>query len=268
LAWQQAVMAGVGVLFTATATAAWASEGPSDPAAATDGGGPDCVASAERAQVLRGEGKLLQAAAELRTCLRASCPTFVREDCAKWSSEIETSIPTVVLRAHDGEGHELVAVRVSVDGLGWLSMLDGLAKPLDPGPHRLRFERSGSLPLEEEVVLHEGEKLRPIDADWPPSPRPVTQGGRAWPWLLGAFGVAALGAGAVVSAIGLSDYQGLEQSCGRTRSCSPSEVDAQRTRLWVGNVSLAAGVVAVGASAWILLTPSPAGPAVRVGGRF
>ncbi len=228
----------------------------------------DCARAAERAQDLRGSGKLLEASIELRACVRATCPAFLRQDCATWSSEVDASLPTVVVRARDGEDRELTAVRVSVDGSPWLARLDGLAKPLDPGAHRLRFERTGGAPLDEDVVLYEGEKLRPIDVRWAPDRRPAERDARVLPWVLGGAGVAVAGAGAVLTAIGVSEYHDLQQSCGRTGSCARSEVDAQRARLWVGNIALVVGAVAIGAATWVWLTPTPGGASIQVSGRI
>jgi hypothetical protein len=229
----------------------------------------DCAIAAERAQDLRGTGQLLRASIELRACLRPNCPAFLRQDCAKWSAEVDASLPTVVFRARDGRDRELTAVRVSVDGAPLCDHLDGLAKPLDPGAHRVRFERTGAAPLDEDVVLYEGEKLRPIDGRWPPEPIPAApREERVWPWVLGGLGIATLGFGAALTGLGVSDYHELQQTCGRTGSCSPSEVNAQRTRLWVGNVSLVVGAIAVGAATWVVLTPAPGGAAVQVGGRL
>jgi hypothetical protein len=219
-----------------------------------------CAAAAERAQDLRATGHLLRASIELRACLRATCPAFLRQDCAKWSADVEASLPTVVFRARDAGGRELTAVRVSVDGTPLADHVDGLAKPLDPGAHRIRFDWQGAAPLEQDVVLFEGEKLRPIDARWAAeAPVAPVRHEVVWPWVLGGLGVATLGAGAVVTGIGLSDYRSLQQSCGRTGSCSPSE----------GNAAIVAGAIAIGAATtWLLLTPVPGGAAVQVSGRI
>jgi hypothetical protein len=264
--WQHAARAAFGLLL-------WAAPGVADERRAEGDAiaheEQDCAAVAERAQDLRSSGKLLQASIELRACLRASCPSFVRQDCAKWSTEVEASLPTVVLRARDGHDRELTAVRVSVDGALLCDHLDGLAKPLDPGAHHVRFERQGSAPIDQDIVVYEGEKLRPIDARWPleTAPGPAREE-RVWPWVLGGLGVATLASGAVLTGLGVSDYHALQQSCGRTGSCSPSEVNAQRARLWLGNVSMVVGAIAVGAATWIVLTPAPGGAAVQVSGRI
>jgi hypothetical protein len=80
-------------------------------------------------------------------------------------------------------------------------------------------------------------------------------------WILGGVGVAALAGAGVLWASGLGDRSGLYSGCGQTQSCSQSDVDASRTKLVVGDVAAAAGVVALGAAVWITLASWSRGPA-------
>jgi hypothetical protein len=238
-------------------------------------GGEACARAAERAQDLRGGGKLMAAMEELRACVQTSCPEFVRRDCARWQTEVEASLPTVVVRARTREGRDLTAVRVTVDGAAWADGLDGLAKPLDPGEHRFRFETADAPAVEQPVVVREGEKLRavdvvfatPVPSDAPPAAVTAATPGRGpWPWVLAGVGVAAAGTGAVLGVGGLSDYHGLQDGCGRTGACTSSQVSPVRTRLWVADVALVVGAVSLGVAGWLALRPLPDGAVVQVTG--
>src|SRR5580765_5052723 len=66
-----------------------------------------CIASSEKAQQLRADGKLLASRQELLVCARDVCPGVVRKDCAKWLGELEDALPSIVLGAKDGKGHDL-----------------------------------------------------------------------------------------------------------------------------------------------------------------
>ena len=234
-----------------------------------------CAQSAERAQALRTRGKLLESMVELRSCVRTSCPAFVRRDCAQWQTDVEASLPTVVVVAYGADGRDLVSVRVTVDGAPFAERLDGLATPLDPGEHRFRFETAGSVAVEQMVVVREGEKRRAVDVTFPtppgrPPPRrsqpvePATRG--TWPWVFAGLGLAATGAGAVLAVSGLSDYHALAGGCGRTGACTLSEVNPLRTRLWTADALLVGGGVSLGVAGWLALRPLPGGAAVQVGG--
>src|ERR1700733_12730411 len=74
-----------------------------------------CFDSYERTQRLRKEGKLVEAADQAAICAADSCPGMIKNDCARWKSEIAKSIPTVVFAAEDDQGKEVAATTVFVD---------------------------------------------------------------------------------------------------------------------------------------------------------
>src|SRR5262249_27389170 len=84
-----------------------------------------CIAASERAQVLRNESKLKEEGGELRACSRPACPPVIRQDCSQWVGEVLEQLPSVVIGARDGEGHDVVAARVSIDGVVVAERLDG-----------------------------------------------------------------------------------------------------------------------------------------------
>jgi hypothetical protein len=206
-------------------------------ASGTDDAKRECVVQHEQSQVLRNSGRLLETLSALRVCSQQSCPTAVREDCVQWFEEVKRSVPSVVLRARSGDVDQL-EVRVSIDGRGASTRLDGQPLELDPGSHVFRFECPGFDPVERQVLVTPGEKLRtvsvefavPADGDEASEPlgtqAPSERGTRATakphssvpPLAYIAAGTALLGA-AGFATFGL---WGLDQRSGFQSSCRPS----------------------------------------------
>jgi hypothetical protein len=228
-----------------------------------------CVSASELAQLLRDEGKYKKTREQLLVCMREVCPTVVRRDCVQWLGEVDALMPSVVLSAKDAAGHDLSDARVTLDGAPLTNKLDGRPIALDPGEHVLRFEVSGASMAEERLVMHAGEKHRavtvklgppvpsPAAPPSPPVPPSSSASGRApiGAYVIGGLGVAALGAFAYLGLTGRSDVSEMRSTCAPL--CDPSRVDAARAKLLVADVSLGAGVVALGAAAYILLTRGP-----------
>jgi hypothetical protein len=230
---------------------------------------PACLHDAEEAQPLRGQGRLLEARARLIACTADGCPSLVRADCARWLAEVEAALPSLVPKARDARGVDLVDVRVSVDGALAKERLDGRGVPVDPGAHVVRIEAPGRRAVEQEVVVGEGEKnrivavtlLAPEDeaptasASAPPAERPdadATSGGTpAIAWVLGAAGLAGVGAGATFWGVGLSERSDLATRCASPSSCVQSDVDAAKTKLVVGDVLVGVGALALAAGVYL-----------------
>ena len=92
-----------------------------------------------------------------RLCAQSGCPSLVAENCRVWLTEVERSVPTVVFGARDFEGNEVFDVRVVIDDARAIERLDGHPVSLDPGSHRIRFERTGHPPVAQTVVAREGK---------------------------------------------------------------------------------------------------------------
>ena len=240
------------------AAATWLSAGP----ARADGDAVACAGASESAQSLRSSGKLVEALDRVPACLHLRCPDFVRRDCEALRTDVQASLPTIVVRARAPDGADATEVRVLVDGVPFLDRLDGRAKPVDPGPHTLRFEMSGADPIETSVVVREGEKMRIVDASFTTPTRPASPArheeasreSSSFPWpaaIVAGAGVVALGAFAYLGLTGLSDFHGLQQSCGGAGNCKQSDVDDVRTKIWVADGLGVAGVVALGVAGWL-----------------
>jgi len=234
-----------------------------------------CIQASDEGQVLRDRGKLIAARERFVACSNESCPRLVRTDCISWLADIDKRIPSVVLSATDPDGNDTADVAVTMDGAPLASRLAARAIQVDPGPHRFRFERPGSAPVEENVILREGELRRAVSVRFlgPPQRRgaePGPSGGTrpsrgAATVAIALFGVTLAGGGlfAYFGATALRDADHLRATC--AGSCSPSDVDSIRTREIVANVALGTGIAAaVAGTLTLLVGPKEPAPSVTV----
>jgi hypothetical protein len=241
-----------------------------------------CIDAAEEGQSLRDKGKMSEARTRFVTCASAECPGVVAKECASWLNDMEARIPTVVLGAVDATGADLVDVKVTLDGKPFADKLGGTQQPIDPGPHKLRFEYKNANPVEENVVVQERQKGRAIQAKFadvnapaaaaaPPIPGkpPEDEANKPGPpiaaYVLGGVGIVSLGVGAYFGITGYSEFNDLKD-----RNCSPNcpkdETDAISQKFLISDITLGVGVVAVGVAAYLLLS-RPKGPTqVNIGG--
>ena len=262
----------------------------------------ECINAAEAAQRLRTQRKLMSARAQLVACAADSCPSVIRDDCVKWLGEVDAAMPTIVIRAHDGRGHDVVDVRVLVDGTETMTRLTGVATPINPGEHTFRFESARHPAVEQTVLVAEAEKTRVIQIAFddpshpvvavlpaaPPSPiAPPPSAPSAKPsivpWIIGGIGVASLVGFGVLEGLLQGEYSDLESGCGAHRGCTDADVSGNRTKVTLAKVTLGVGLAGVVVAVpWILLdrrrtarrsayvdfTPLPGGGAGVLGGRF
>ncbi|APR78233.1 Hypothetical protein A7982_03580 [Minicystis rosea] len=224
-------------------------------------------------------------------CARAACPTVIREDCATWLAQVEAVVPTIVLRARDERGQDLIDVTVDVDGARVAKSLDGVAVPVDPGPHSVHFEAPGRKAVDITILVAEGDKARSVVAELhatspavvkavPPAP---SSGRRALPWIAFGLGAASLGAFVALEVMGHTQLSDLEAGCGAKGMCTPEQVAPVRTKFQVAAVALGVGVAGAAAggvllfvgsrdasrpAAFLRVAPTAAGAALGVGGLF
>jgi hypothetical protein len=237
-----------------------------------------CAEASEEAQLRRIHGKLRGAREELLVCARDVCPVLVKHDCEQWLAEVEASLPTVVISALDKNGHDAGDVRVTVDGQPFLEKLDGTAATIDPGQHMMRFNHAGDPPVEQKIIVREGEKNRQVSvqlgtpvvpAPLPNQPLVLVPGGTqgATPGnespshavpilsysLIGA-GAASLGVALYFEIKQLNDYSDLKNGCNVNMTCTQAEKDSiSNERIYAG-ITLGAGIAAAGAGTILLLT--------------
>ena len=238
-----------------------------------------CAASYEQSQRLRQAGKLRASHEELLTCSRSECPKLLRQDCVTWLAEVEAATPSVVFAARRSSGEAEADVRVLVDGTVVAERLTGPVE-IDPGDHRVVFEATNAAPVERRLTLREGERGRLVEVTLPPlvpvlAPVPETEAATPPPeppgflpppaplpvraerpipsafYVLGGTGIVAGAVGTYFEVSGLvkrSDLQGCQPGC------APGNVDSARTTLWVGNIALGVGVLALAGAVIVYLT--------------
>ena len=230
---------------------------------------PACIAAYEQTQSLRKDGKLSAAKAQASLCAHSDCPALLVKDCAKWLGELEASTPTVVLEARTAAGVAVTNVRVKMDGNVVAPKIDGKAIAVDPGSRTFLFEGDGIAPVEQVVVLREGEKNRKVTAIVAPAPDAVVERSRPVPlgvWLFGGASVAAFATSIVFAVDGLGKKSDLDACKPR---CAAGDIDAMQSSFTVADVFLGAGIMAGAAAAYLFFTrpevaEAPAGAAAFV----
>ena len=219
-----------------------------------------CATEAEEGQAARAAGKLRAARAHVIACSRESCPRVVRNDCVRWLVEVETELPSVVIRAHDATGADVSDVTVFVDGEMVAERVDGRPIAVDAGEHVVRIARRSGAAVSQRLVVRSGEHARIVSMQLEAGEVRAKNAGSAGPWTLGGVGLGLLGGGAALWAVGRSEHGDLESTCAPTGSCATRDVDAARTKLIIGDVVAAVGVIAVaGAVYWYLTSGSSPG---------
>ena len=213
-------------------------------------------------QKLRKEGKLVAARAQLASCAADTCPEMIRGECSALVADIDQSLPTVVLAAHDEKGNDVIAAKLAIDARPLDATMAGRAVPVDPGVHTFSAEGSDGVRVEQKLLVKEGEKKRivvltlsakPGDSKPPPPPEPTPK--RATPiapYIFGGFGIAALGVFGYFGARALGDRSDLQSTCAPT--CDESRVDAIRTKYLVSEIALGVSVVSLGVAAYLFVT--------------
>ncbi|MDI3287198.1 hypothetical protein [Polyangium sp. 15x6] len=227
-----------------------------------------CADASEQGQELRDQGKLLAARGRFLACAAEACPPIVRKDCADWLADLDERTPSIVLEARGPEGQDLTDVRVLEGERELASSLDGKAIPLDPGEHRLRYEWPSAPPVEERIVLREGERRRRLSVRFAPAappppktPTPVAPPPRPLPLAPLVLGGVALAGAAAFTGLAVSaksDYDHLDGTC--APRCTADLVDPVRTKLILANVSLGVSVVSLGVATFLWFTRPQAPP--------
>jgi hypothetical protein len=222
-----------------------------------------CADSYRNAQVQRKNGALKRARESLLVCVSDRCPAVLQPDCTRWLTEVEAALPSVSFAAKDADGKDVTAVRVSIDGQPLTDTLDGKAISIDPGSHTVRFEHAGEVPIEQAIVIREGEKARVVNVSWAKSrPEAGSDGATSSPkkkagipagtWVFGGIGVGAVATFGVLALDAMQRRSDLSKQC--FGSCREEQVDSIKTQLTVADVALGAGIVSLGVSAVLLLS--------------
>jgi hypothetical protein len=237
-----------------------------------------CVAAYEKAQQLKMDAKLRAAREQLQICSKLECPALVRQDCSQWMGEVVQNMPSVVIAARDPQGRDVLAVKVSIDGAVVAETLDGKPIALDPGVHKVKYETNNMHPVEEQVLLREGEHNRQVTVVFksgddrttdaptkvrregdPPETPPEKPGPPILAYSLIGVGVIGLGAALFFDLKANGDAKTLREVC--APDCHQDDVDAVQTKYVAAGISLGIGIVGVGVGTVLLLTRSSGAPA-------
>jgi hypothetical protein len=224
----------------------------------------ECVAAHEGGLSLR-EQKMPHAAhGKFVACAHAECPVVVRKECVDQLAAVEREGPTVVLEAHDEDGSDTTAVRVTIDGAPLADRLTGTGTNVEPGEHVFRFEPVNGNPVEVRAVVAEGDKNRKIVALFgaaskstsSPTERsgiPSATSRRIPPLALAIGGVALAGLGsfATFAVVGWDKESTLSTSC--SPRCTDAELSPVKSSYLIADVSLVVGVVAATAAVLLAL---------------
>lgn len=234
-----------------------------------------CVAASTEGQTLGQDDKLLEARDELRICASERCPAVMRSYCTRWLADLEARIPTVIVRAQDGSGADVLDAQATIDGK---PVEIGRPAAVDPGEHDVTVARPDGTHEQRKILVVDGDERvvvvrmsQPTAArPQPPAPHAQPSTVRAEPaasghganggiptgaWVLGGFGVAALGTSGYFALATWNEIDQLRSQC--HSSCTPQQEQTGRTYAAVTYVSLGIGAAAlVGAVTWALLSSS------------
>ena len=235
-----------------------------------------CVRAADAAQEQRTAGKLKDARQSLHHCARDVCPALVRSDCTQWLSEVEASMPTVVIRATNARGEDLSEVQVDLDGRRIADKLEGLPIDVDPGPHVLVWHTGGKV-ARQEIVVHTAEKNRTVtlrveSGDTLPTAPMADAPGRgdgfrpgAAAWILAGVTVVGATSWGYFGWRGSAEVRDMRDEC--AGHCPTSRVDAAYRKLLTADISLGTALVSAGVATylfWSAAQPSSRSPAREV----
>jgi hypothetical protein len=234
----------------------------------------DCAAAYEASQEQKTSGKLREARKSLVTCSQAACPPFIKKDCSKWLSDVESSIPTVVFSAKAGS-EDVTDVRVKMNDDVLTEQLDGKAVPMDPGTVTFVFESPKYGSKELKVVVKEGQKAQSIEVQFQAEKSggggggekggetgggdqggKITEqdvkGNKTLAYVLAGVGVLGVGGFAYFGLTGKKDEDGLD--CAKDKTCTDSQIDPIKKKYLYADISLGIGIVSLGVATYLFLS--------------
>lgn len=186
---------------------------------------------------------------------------------------LEGKVPWIELKVVDARPDQEVLVdAVVVREPAW-----GTKMSLDPGKHLVTARAPGMRDWTQTVELsvgagvavevpplHPGEQSPDPAEQRPAAAEQTASGGSSTlGWVLGGVGVAAIGVGSVFGVQALSKQSKAESECPTNATCSPEGEEYSKqanTAAWISNISIGAGLVAVGVGTYLLLTSGGSSP--------
>lgn len=179
----------------------------------------ECVATSEKAQLLRGEGKLRASMKEFQKCSSDSCPAAVHADCAEQFQAVVQDLPTVTFSSPES----VRPLQVSMDGEPLEEQVDG-AYVVEPGNHSFSFAADGVTTLSKQLTIRIGEKGRrervSFKSNAEPASHPAPKGATTQSAPFHDLGFAGVGAGAlglttgiILGIVAKTTYDGAQSHC-------------------------------------------------------
>jgi hypothetical protein len=251
---------------TGTAPTATVEEGS---AHATPPTKEQCLESHRQSQKAQNEQKLIEAREYARICTSVACPGLLVSDCARWLSDLEQRIPSVVFEVRLN-GKRNRSATVYADGKRVDDWDRGEAFRMDPGDHEFRFELENQEPITDSVMLAEGIRFRVVSAEFTtatPTESDATGKPAAreqsfsenhrtrptpfivYPLLgLGVLGTASF---ATFAILGRTKENDLSKSC--KHSCTDDQVSTVSNRYLIADISVGVGVASLIAAGVVYL---------------
>ncbi|MCA9596554.1 MAG: hypothetical protein KC776_24730 [Myxococcales bacterium] len=227
----------------------------------------ECIAHHASGKKLRSEGSLMAAKEEFLKCAADGCPKIVRDECLELVGKVARETPSIVVAVKDGNGRDVTSGRVTLDDRELSSWTEGLAEPLDPGPHTLAYTGPDGREAKAEFIARDGDKRRTVEVTLPAASTPpptdelppeVAAPESSTPvlaYVLAGVAVVGLGSFTYFALDGQSKKNDLDDC---KPHCQQTDVDAMRRSFLIGDISLGVGALALGGSAYFFLSPSPA----------
>ena len=130
------------------------------PSYAADPTTADCLSASDGSLRLGNAHQFRAERAQLLVCAATTCPADIRKECIARVDEVNAAIPTLIFQVKDGAGHDLSAVKVTIDGEMLAERIDGTALSVDPGEHTFAFESTSFPAVRKTLMIREGEKSR------------------------------------------------------------------------------------------------------------
>jgi hypothetical protein len=186
-----------------------------------------------------------------------ACPAAIQTECAQFLRDVERSLPTVVLTAHDALGHDVEQARVYAGDELLTDRLDGRAIAIDPGAHSFRFVFADG-EVSTELSIKQGERNRKISVAAPAAPLARPEPAERRPlsppfWIASGVGVAGLASWGVFALLGHGRQTAVEACSPRCSESARTDYDAMRRDYLVADVSLGVGLAAAGVATWLWL---------------
>jgi hypothetical protein len=222
-----------------------------------------CIDAHANGQVARGQGQLLEAKQQFVSCAANACPLVIRDDCAKFGSEVEAALPSVIVTARTSTGQELSSATVRIDGVGDALPVNGRALSINPGRHLFEVATPDGSKATVTMLIREAEKFQRVVAEFAVPAQPASEtaeraanerGVSPLVYVFGGVGLVAASSFTYFALDGRSKEKSLEECAPH---CARSDVDAMRRSYLIGDISLGVALASLGVGAYFLLR-SPA----------